>query len=84
MAPASIAALSAKVREKDAEKSKILHDIKDLEALKSQKIVGQLLFVVQSVGTISEDYVIDLKVQPSEYNLSVTKLTNLVSIFIPL
>jgi hypothetical protein len=73
-----IASLSAKVREKDAEKSKILNEIKDLEALKSQTIVGELCFVVQSAGNVSGDYTVDLKVTPSECNLSVTKLTNLV------
>jgi predicted Ser/Thr protein kinase len=77
----SIASLSAKVREKDAEKSKILNEIKDLEGLKSQNIVGQLLFVVQTVGNVSAEYITDLKVQPSECNLSVTKLTNLVCNF---
>lgn len=75
-----IASLSSKLREKDSEKSKILNDIKDLEALKTQKIVGQLLFTVTSIGSISSEFIIDLKVTPSEYNLSVVKLTNLVSI----
>lgn len=73
-----IASLSAKLREKDSEKSKILNDIKDFDALKQQKIVGQLSFVVTSIGSISSDFTIDLKVTPSEYNLSVVKLTNLV------
>jgi hypothetical protein len=74
----SIAALSAKVREKDAEKSKILNEIKDLEGLKSQTIVGELHFVVQTAGNVSADYSVDLKVTPTECNLSITKLTNLV------
>jgi hypothetical protein len=74
----SIASLSAKVREKDAEKSKILNDVKDLEGLKAQNIVGQLLFVVQTVGNVQAEYTTDLKVEPSECNLSVTKLTKLV------
>jgi hypothetical protein len=77
----SIAALSAKVREKDAEKSKILNEIKDLEGLKSQTIVGELHFVVQTAGNVSADYSVDLKVTPTECNLSVTKLTNLVCSF---
>jgi hypothetical protein len=78
---ANLAALSSQLRQKDSDKTGILNAIKDLKALKEQNVAGQLCFTVTSIsGVIMQDCSVNIKISPSEANLTVTQLNDLVII----
>ena len=73
----NLATLAASFTSLDAQKNSINEALSELQALNDSKVVGQLSFVVSSVHGDATD-VVDLAVTPSEANLSLSKLKNLV------
>lgn len=74
---ANLATLASSFTNLEAQKKSIAVSVSELEALKESKVVGQLSFVVSKVhGDVTD--VVNLGVTPSEANLSLSKLKNMV------
>ena len=74
----SLASLAGKFTEIEKQIKEIKITLCELEALQQANVVGQLTFVVASVNGDATD-VVNLSVVPSEANVSLSKLRNLVS-----
>lgn len=74
---ANLATLAATFTNLESQKKSITRNVEELQALKASNIVGQLSFVVSQVYGDATD-VVNLSVTPSEANLSLAKLRNLV------
>jgi hypothetical protein len=74
----NLASLAASFTNLETQKKGIASAVAELEALRGANIEGQLSFVVSSVnGNVTD--VANLTVTPSEANISLAKLQNLVS-----